>query len=182
MANADRPAWAEGQFKLRDAMYWWIQRSTERWKHTPWGGGHDELGSHGYGKFNYELGNLFLDLFYYTRRESYAQAVHKMLNTGTDWRNPSESDSRPVLALMNKSSEQFLDRPRLVHLRMYKNDRIELDNRNTAAMTADNTLVGSKNGPLEFASATLDGRPVNDAAQGISIAPGKTVELRKEPR
>jgi hypothetical protein len=41
-------------------------------------------------KFNYELGNLFLDLYYYTRKESYAQAVHKMLNIGREWCAPAQ--------------------------------------------------------------------------------------------
>ena len=290
-------------------------------------------------KSNYELANLFLDLHYYTRSESYAQGVHKMLNTDTEWRVsgigfPSissilvakyrsmtgdrsfdktvvelaeamlldESDNRPALVLMCKSSEQFLNRPGLAYLRMYKNGSIELDNRNTTAMTAafmithdtryleyamelalnrfydshyiwdgrelgcrgswqgrngvamhnviapmmcsamggfgmmegerpwfevryarsdgqpglpedvaalflpggprervvklynrgekkervsvtpDNTRVGSANGSLEFASATLDGRPVGDPAQGITIVPGRVMELRIELR
>ena len=291
----------------------------------------------GYGKFNYELGNLFLDLYYYTRKESYAQAVHKMLNTDTVWHQPSigfpsissilpikyrsltgdktfdeaivelaepmlldESDNRPALVLMNKGSEQFLNRPGLAYIQMYKDSRMELDIRNPTALTgafmvthdtnyleygmelalnrfydshyiwdgrelgcrgswqgrngvamhnviapmmcsamggfgmmegerpwfevryaqsdgrpglpddvaalflpgeprermvrfynrgereervsvtADNTLVGSKNAPLAFASATLDDRPIADPAQGVTIAPGKVTELRIE--
>jgi len=36
-------------------------------------------------KLDFELGNFMLDLFYYTHRESYAQAVHKMLNSEREW-------------------------------------------------------------------------------------------------
>ena len=126
-----------------------------------------------YVKSNYELANLFLDLFYYTRKESYAQAVHKMLNTDAEWSSPQhgfagispilaakhrsvtgdksfderivrsadamlldESDNRPALVLMCKSTEQFLNRPGLAYVRMYKNGSIELDNRSTAVLTA----------------------------------------------
>ncbi|MCX8053255.1 MAG: hypothetical protein N3B12_05555, partial [Armatimonadetes bacterium] len=124
-------------------------------------------------KFNYELANLLLDLYYYTRKESYAQAVHKMLNTNEAWSSsvpgfPSissiivakyrsitgdksfdsrvveladsmlldETDNRTALALMNKSNEQFLNMPGLVYLRMFKNGSVQLDNRNTAILTA----------------------------------------------
>lgn len=124
-------------------------------------------------KCNYELANLLLDLYYYTRRPSYAQAVHRMLNSEPDWFRHGggnaaisgilpakyrsvtgdtsfddrvaaiaesmlldESDNRPALALMNKSSEQFLDSPGLVYLRMFKDGRIELDKRSTGILTA----------------------------------------------
>jgi hypothetical protein len=124
-------------------------------------------------RLDYELANLFLDLYYYTQKQSYAQAVHKMLNTEQDWLGHvggnaaitgilpakyrsvtgddsfdervinladsmllDESDNRPVLAIMNKYSEQFLGKPGLVYLRMFKDGRVELDNRNTGILTA----------------------------------------------
>ena len=124
-------------------------------------------------KFNYELANLLLDLYYYTQRQSYAQAVHKMLNMEPDWLGHvggnaavsgilpakyrsvtgdtsfdervvamadsmllDESDNRPALALVNKSSEQFLNTPGLVYLRLFKDGRAELDTRNTGILTA----------------------------------------------
>ncbi|MGB9620503.1 MAG: hypothetical protein ACPL7K_08840, partial [Armatimonadota bacterium] len=124
-------------------------------------------------KLNYELANLLLDVFYYTRKESYAQAVHKMLNTDSGWSAPAqglpgissilvaryrsvtgdrsfdkrvidaaeamlldETDNRPALVLMCKSTEQFLGTPGLVYVRMYKDGRVELDNRSTALLTS----------------------------------------------
>ncbi|MDH7600652.1 MAG: hypothetical protein QHI38_00715 [Armatimonadota bacterium] len=124
-------------------------------------------------KFNYELGNLLLDLYYYTHKESYAQAVHKMLNIDQDWSAPAqglprissilaakyrsitgdksfdsrivcaadsmlvdESDNRPAIVIMNKSTEQFLNTPGLVYVQVFKDRRIILDNRNTAILTA----------------------------------------------
>lgn len=127
----------------------------------------------GRAKFNYELGNLFLDLYYYTRKESYAQAVHKMLNTDQEWLHPveglprissilaakyrsitgdksfdrmivesansmmqDESDNRPGIMLMNKSTEQFLNTPGLLYVRIYRDGRITLDARSTAILTS----------------------------------------------
>jgi len=133
---------------------------------------------HARSKLNYELGNLFMDLYYYTRQASYAQAVHKMLNTDPDWlRHPGgsagvagmlaakyrsmtgdksfdkriaetadamlldESDNRPALLLMNKPSETFLDTPGLAYVRMFKDGRVELDNRRTGILTAAYTAT-----------------------------------------
>ncbi len=138
-------------------------------------------------KFNYELGNLLLDLYYYTRKESYAQAVHKMLNTDQDWSAPAqglprissilaakyrsvtsdksldsriteaadrmladESDNRPAIVIMNKSTEQFLNTPGLVYVQVYKDGRILLDNRNTAILTTA-FMVTQETRYLEYA-------------------------------
>ena len=113
---------------------------------------------------------MLLDLYYYTRKESYAQAVHKMLDTDTEWPKPSaigfpsisvirpakyrsltgdksfdgpivepadamlldESDNRPALVLVNKSTEQFLGRPGLAYIWMFKDRHMELNNRRPA--------------------------------------------------
>lgn len=138
-------------------------------------------------KLDYELANFFLDLFYYTGERSYAQAVHKMLNTDTNWPRYSggnaaiggilpakyravtgdksfddrivesaesmmwdESDNRPSLVLMNKSSEQFLNTPGLLYVRVFKDRRIELDTRSTSMLTSA-YLVSGDTKYLEYA-------------------------------
>ena len=132
-------------------------------------------------KLDYELANLLLDVYYHTRKESYAQAVHKMLNTGVQWQHHfsgllvakyramtldksfdgrvveaadamllDESDNRPALLLMCKGSEQFLPMAGLQYLRVFKNERIELDPRRTSVLAAAYMATGDAS-YLEYA-------------------------------
>jgi len=87
----------------------------------------------------------------------------------------AQSDGRP--GLPEDVAALFLPGgPRERVVRFY--NRGSKDERVSAV--SDNTLVGSKNGPLAFASATLDGRAVGDPAKGITIVSGRVMELRME--